>query len=51
MEGRTEAGRVGVANHQATPSQFSQSPKPVLVEVSTEDGTDISSEPKRETVR
>lgn len=29
------------------PSPFSQSPEPVLVEVSTEDGADISSKPER----
>ena len=30
------------------PSQFSQSPEPVLVEVSTEDGAHISSEPVKQ---
>lgn len=45
MEGRVEASREKRLVNKPDPSQFSQSPEPVLVEVSTEDGADISSEP------
>lgn len=44
--GRMEAGKRGRGwSTSPAPSRFSQSPEPVLVEVSTEDGADISSEP------
>ena len=36
------------ANQPNPPCRISQSPEPVLVEVSTEDGPDVSGEPRRE---
>lgn len=45
-EGGMESdGEEGAAQRAPGPLGFRQSPEPVLVEVSTEDGADVSSEP------
>lgn len=45
--GGQKRGRRRLRGPTASPAHFSQSPKPVLVEVSTEDGAYISSKPGR----